>query len=178
MNRQAISKAERNLARMRAALDNLNSADSNAQIEAAWEDFVIAAGTFHKTLGEGAKQSNRSRNWFATKTRDRRTDLLLQYVHHARNAEQHGIRAIAEPASSQITMRGQGTMVTVVDTAPGEWTVVEVKGDVTFANDRARLVTVSDRNGTPFAPPISHFGQTLQGKTPVAVARLALAYFE
>jgi hypothetical protein len=177
MKRDAIVKAEGKLERMRQAVGKMKEAKEPDHIKSSWEDFIIAARTFYNALAQGAKDTNESSAWFAKKKHARKTDPLLKYIQHARNAEEHGIRQITDSASSHITLKGKGTAVTVVDTAPGTWTVTNVSGDVEFANDKVCLVPVYD-SGVRFDPPTKHLGQDLENKQPVGVAQLALNYFE
>src|SRR5688500_14927652 len=105
MEQEAIAKAESKLERMRRALNTLKQADIGPEeIEAAWEDFVMASGTFYSTLEQGAKNNKKSFAWFGQKKHDRRADPLLKYIHFARNAEEYGIERITKRASSYITV--------------------------------------------------------------------------
>jgi hypothetical protein len=177
MNRQAIVKAEEKLVRMRRAVCAMKEASEPDQIKRSWEDFIVAATTFYNALAHGAKGNNKSNAWFGKKKHARKTDPLLKYIHHARNAENHGIEQITDLASSQITLKGKGTTVTLIDAAPGKWAVANVSGDVEFANDRVCLVPVYDSD-VWYDPPTRHLGQELENKQPVGVAQSALAYFE
>jgi hypothetical protein len=119
MNRQAIVKAEEKLVRMRRAVCAMKEASEPDQIKRSWEDFIVAATTFYNALAHGAKGNNKSNAWFGKKKHAHKTDPLLKDIHHARNAENHGIEQITDLASSQITLKGKGTTVTLIDAARG-----------------------------------------------------------
>ena len=160
---------------MRNAVDTMNQAKGPEEIETAWEDFIAAAGTFFSTIEQGAKADNKG--WLDKKKHERGTDPLLSYLQQARHAEEHGIERVTGRASSAVTLKGEGSAVTLVDTAKGTWTVTEASGDVEFANDRVRLVRVYNR-GRWYDPPTHHLGKELENTSLVAVAGLGLAYFE
>jgi hypothetical protein len=91
MKPEAIRKARARLQRAQEAYDCLILPGTEETFEANWTDFLIASHTVYTSLEQGAKDNATSRQWFGSKKRERREDPLLQYVHQARNADEHGL---------------------------------------------------------------------------------------
>lgn len=62
----------------------------------AWGDFLVAANRFYSKLKDGATNDPTSAHWFARKKGERKKDALLQYLHQARNVEEHGLGVAVE----------------------------------------------------------------------------------
>ena len=73
-----------------------SSATNYADFEAAWTDFLVSTNAIYTILEVGAKGSPQSRQWFGRKKIERRNDPLLQYLHQARNADEHGMAPVAD----------------------------------------------------------------------------------
>jgi hypothetical protein len=179
MKYESVQKAKTRLERLRMATRTVKESKNPAEIEVAWEGVVMAAGSAYSILEQGAKGNGQSEGWFGRKKHERRNDELLSYVHHARNAEEHGFRRITDRTSSHITLESKGSSVKL--TSDGKnWIASDIKGDVKFANDVVLLVRVhDDRFGDWFDPPTSHLGKKLDDPvTPAVVAELTLTYVE
>jgi hypothetical protein len=178
MNTTGLTKAADRLRKMDLAVKRLEASKSSGAAAEAWEDFVLAAGSFYSILQQATKASSKEKAWFGSLKHIRKTDPLLQYIHQARNAEEHGCERIVRAASRQVTMRNKG------DTAwfrveNGTWVVEDIQGTVAFSNDTIALIPIrDDRFGDVFEPPTSHLGKTLEDRSALNVARLAHAYLE
>ena len=176
MNKQATAKAATKLERLTRSVEAMKTAESSEAIEDAWVDFLIAASTFYSTLEQGAKTNDKSKAWFGRKKHERRTDQLLRYLHHARNAEEHGIARITGRSNSKIFLKSKGAAV-MLQSDGKNWNVVSQTGDVEYPGDVVTLVRVQDiRFGDWFDPPEQHLGQNLNDTSPPAIAELGAAY--
>ena len=95
MKTEAVEAARRRLQRATRAATELKSAKSFDEAEDAWIDFLVASAAVFSKLEQGSKESELSRDWFATVKHERKTDLLLNYLHRARNTDQHGITPVS-----------------------------------------------------------------------------------
>lgn len=77
-----------------SALTQFKAAKSYRDAEAAWTDFLIACGSFFSKLQEGAKGANASEYWYGLKKHQRKSDPILNYLHKARNSDEHGIEYV------------------------------------------------------------------------------------
>lgn len=187
MKREAIEKARARFARARLALDRLNQKDGFGGFEAHWTDFLLASNAIYTALEQGSKSSPQSRQWFGLKKKERGGDPLLQYLHHARNADEHGLERMVDrreqtldidfklgyrPKSGWLKMK-DGTMFELPP-AP------ENADGMILSVLHFALAPVRDsRFGNVFYPPTVHFGKPLEdGGNPLTVARLALEYQE
>ena len=156
------------------------------QFSHAWSAFLTSTNRIYTKLLMGARPNAKSRQWAGNKKQERKNDPLLQYLHQARNSDEHGIAPVAEliPGSFGIgTAPGHGAVVIksivmkngilTVDAHPPEAL------QLTLTPPQARLARVfDDRNNIWYEPPSQHLGQPVTGTDPVKVAQLALNYFE
>jgi hypothetical protein len=149
-----------------------------------WSNFLSAANSVYEALKKGKKGSQQSEVWFAQKRRERRVDELLNYLHHARNASEHGLYAVLEKGPEP---RGEDVFKGCGEKWDSEWTdegyvalLTEPDGTTRraqFTPPDYRLIRVyDDRSDTWFAPPTEHLGKPLQSTTPLAVGKLWLDY--
>jgi hypothetical protein len=178
MRPQAISKARARFTRAEEALAKIQQSDGFRHFEAAWTDFLLASNAIYTSLEQGAKSSPQSRQWFGRKKIERREDPVLQYVHQARNADEHGLDRVYSERREELA-EISGPAVTVELEAPDGRTVAKdlPAGRNTVYLRSVRLVPVTDtRFGTTYQPPLEHLGKTLTHAHPSAIARLVLDY--
>jgi hypothetical protein len=89
MDRRAAERARSEYDRAVQSIDALESCNTPADVKTYWSAFLAAAGRVYSELQQGAKVSASSKNWFGTKVSQRRSNPLLQYLWHARNADEH-----------------------------------------------------------------------------------------
>ncbi len=186
MKAEAITKARSRLTRAKEAIAVLHTPEGQDRFEADWTDFLLASNTVYTVLEQGAKATPQSRQWFGRKKLERRRDPLLQYLHQARNADEHGLEATYDctnqtldvtfppghaPKTTTIKL-DDGTEITADVPANSEGMLIEVR--------LFHLVTVRDsRYGTAYDPPAEHLGLPLEhGTNPLFVADLALDYLD
>jgi hypothetical protein len=183
MDKSAVAASNVSLAKATASIEAMRNAKTFQEFEAAWSDFLLAAGRVFSKLEQGAKVSGPSKDWFGRRKHTRRTDPLLSYIHHARNADEHGIERITElrPGSVAIGSTGATSIKTLTIETNKEGTTKiegETSGDplrITVTPSAARLTTVFDR-GDKYEPPTEHLGAPISDPSPLVVAELALAY--
>lgn len=167
MKSKAIERAKDRLNRASQAVEALDNANGFEQVSAAWYDFLLASDAIYEQLRAGSSRSDRSRGWFNNKAGQRKADPLLNYLHHARNAEYHGIEDVVE----------KHTQTANVVSSSGV-NVLSSKGQNVICNRTVlRLTGVDDRNGNSYPPPSSHNGNPVSDQRPHAIAQLALQYF-
>jgi hypothetical protein len=87
MDKKALAAAWKEYKRAVGSANVIKSAHEFAKIEDAWAAFLVAADRVYTKLEQGSKISDNSKSWWGKKVHERRTDRLLCYVWHARNAE-------------------------------------------------------------------------------------------
>src|SRR5262249_41256727 len=153
---QAIKEARAGVAKAEASLAAMRGAKSYAEFRAGWSDFLLAGGRVYTKLEQGAKSNNKSAAWFGKQKHERRTDPLLSYIWHARNADEHGLAEITEhtPGGIGIGSTGQ-THIKSMAISGRKITHLDATGSplvVTITPDRVRLMQVIDR-GVAYNPP-------------------------
>jgi hypothetical protein len=106
MDKKAVDAARVEFNRATDSIDALGASNSFEEIQTHWTAFLTAAGRVFTKLEQGSKA--KSANWFGTKIHQRRTDPLLCYIWHARNADEHTLQ--------QITQQHPGSIVGVTPT--------------------------------------------------------------
>jgi hypothetical protein len=97
----ALQQAELALGQVKSAVEAMGAATKLTETELAWSNLLTAAQRVYSKLEQGAKGDAESYHWWGETRHARRTDILLRYTHHARNADLHGLEPITdrEPAS-------------------------------------------------------------------------------
>ena len=179
MNQKAINQATDRLKKATAAGDRLISARSYQDFESAWSDFLLAASGVYSKLEQGSKGHGPSEAWFGRRKHERKGDPLLSYLHHARNADEHGIEPISKFDEGSWAIGGGGHYQLDAKT---DLKVTHISGPpptLTIQPSRVTLVRIKDtRFGDYFDPPTEHLKIPLDDQSPVAVARLALKYLD
>src|SRR5690554_4837888 len=96
MKRPAVEKARARLSRASESLSLIEASDSYESFQSAWTDLLIHLNSVYSILEQGSRGNGKSEAWFGRKKNERRTDPLLQYVHQARNSDEHGIEPITK----------------------------------------------------------------------------------
>ena len=143
----------------------------------AWETFLSASGTFYSALEQGSKASKKSKHWFDLEKHKRRTDPLLKYLHHARNAEEHGLRGITKITNSNVLLKPGASAE--VSSDGKQLYVRAIEGEVEFPGDRIAIIRVhNDKFNNHCDPPDTHLEKNIDDRSPKGVATLAIIYFE
>lgn len=84
------------------AVKDISSAKNLAQMESAWIAFLNSTGTMYNKLEAGSKGFCKTEPWFGRKSKDLKDSQELNYIHHARNADEHGIIELGEFSTTAI----------------------------------------------------------------------------
>jgi hypothetical protein len=125
-------------------------------------DFLIAANRIFSKLEQGSKTNGQSKAWFGRKRHERRTNPLLRYIHHARNADEHGLAKVTDRTASGLALGvGPGMWRFDGTTGPGGGLQITAMGGqvpglskfVEIIPSKVRLIKVFDC-GDPYDPPL------------------------
>jgi hypothetical protein len=182
MERAAVEKAKARLQKAKHCIARIKQSKNYADYESAWVDLLIALNTVHCALEQGAKSSPQSRQWYGGKKQIRTKDPLLNYLHQARNADEHGIEPIAEHRAKRLGIRPTGVthIKSLMLTEDGK-VHIDAEGDPLHIKviTHVVLIPVFDRRfNTRYDPPTSHLGAALPNDTPLTVGRAGIAYHE
>lgn len=191
MLKRAVDRAVDNLESARTDLKGFSAKSSYRTARDSWCNILVKSHRIFTLLEQGAKVTDASKNWFGRHKHTRRTDPLLQYVHHARNADEHGIEAVTQFAQAKIELvAGETTRGTIENVTnfggslrgtfrPGVGASSDLKDltELRIYPDRPVLIPVVDR-GMTYLPPVEHLGQALPDAHPHVVAKLMLTYLE
>lgn len=186
MDKLAITRSEDSLEKAKAALQRIEAARSFKEFESAWSDFLMSTGRIFTQLELGSKSNPKSFGWFSKKKGERRSDPLIYYMWHARNADEHGLEPVTTRESGSISIRGDfigsGTIKTGPNKDETSLMITPVEGgrlpQIMWKGPRAKLSLVKDRNNSPINIPKEHIGAPLEDNSPLAVAHLYVAYIE
>ena len=175
MRKIAIVQTRGKLALVQAAVEALDKPASERAAYQSWIDFLHAVTQFYSKLEQGAKSSAKSIGWFGQKKHERRTDNLLKYLLHARNADEHGLDPLMQLTAPILRMEPEGYNVPS-DRIGKELAIRGLPGRtlVTTLPTSTQLVDVKDRSGHIIPWPTNHKGQVFEINTVPAIARLAL----
>ena len=109
MNRKAVEAARIEFNRARdniEALASLGPATDFEEIQTRWAAFLSAADRMFNKLKEGAQASPQSKRWYGTKVHQRRTNPMLCYLLHARNADEHTLEVVTQKSARLYSRSG------------------------------------------------------------------------
>lgn len=186
MHPDAIKHAKLRVQKVKTALAQMEAAQNFDTFEAAWTDFLQAANTVYTKLEEGSHSDGKSKAWYGRMKHERRKDELLNYLHHARNSDEHTIAAVTaresgailipDNTSAVIRTDEHGNMDISYSMLPG----YEPKPPE-FRRPHVRLLRVQSLQKDWFEPPTSHKGAKLTSRPDdrvLDVARKGLTYLE
>ncbi len=182
MKPEAIAQARERLKKAETAVTRLKDARNFDAAESAWLDFLLAASSIYSKLEKGAKSGGKSEAWFGRMKHERKNDELLSYIHHARNADEHGIEQITARNPGYFAIKGD--VILNGGIGPGQTLRVqpinatpEKPFSIEWQNPHLKLVPVTDdRFGDTFQPPTRHKGKALPNDSLGTVASLGLDY--
>ncbi|MCW2388435.1 hypothetical protein M2333_001481 [Sphingobium sp. B11D3B] len=178
MNENGLAQAQERFERMENAVEIIVSDAPLKQRETAWLDLVSAFGRVYSKLEQAAKDSSEAAKWFQAKKMERRTDPLLQYMHHARNADEH---TLISPAGGvdvavQATVSGEGGTLGIGYGPNGRpFLICEGMAHPKIYEHEVLLNAAIDR-GVTYRPPETHLGKEIEDYTPREVAPLVVTY--
>jgi len=123
-------------------------------VSRSWTTFLLHANRVFSKLEQGSK-GGACAHWYGQIKRQRRQDSLLSYVHHARNAGEHGNLAISV---HDVIISGFQPRVALTFTQQSLATGGPSSG-ITFVPPFIRLLPVVDRS-VRYEPPVEHLGRT------------------
>jgi hypothetical protein len=180
MLQAALFQAQQRLERARAAVARLENFDSHVGAEAAWSDFLLAANGIYAKLEQGAKGCPKSYAWFGERRAERRNDELLQYLHQARNADEHGLGGTTLARAEFKVLEGKVRQIGVQlghDREPKY--VIDAEVGARVGITKFQTVKAVKSRGETFMPPKQHLNQKLGDEpTTFELASLALKYLE
>lgn len=97
-----VAQANARLRKARRAFADIRHARSYIDVWSGWSDFLIASAGIYTKLGRHADAAKWTPGWFSAKLLERKTARLLQYVHQARNQDEHGIHHVTIPYPSEV----------------------------------------------------------------------------
>ena len=180
----AIERSKERLRRARNSIASYNRATNFDEAHDAWTNFLVAASGIYAKLEQGSKGNNKSTDWFNKKKNERKNDPMLQYLHQARNADEHG--GLSRVARNDLaegfnkTLKFNERLPVMVQSLSGDGKTPEGQPmEAVIAGPSARLVEVTNF-GRMYAPPAEHLGKPLPYGLafPDAVMQAAIVYLE
>lgn len=205
MDSRAVEKAKSRLRIAKHALGDLKTSKTFGEFSDHWYVFLTSTKNICTVLEQGSKTSPQSKQWFGSKKQIRKADSLLQYLYEARNDDEHGLGSSVDllPEKHEIGVSGDGYSNSMVlnggpfkdvfisgcETAivfegcapPPDLRVTSLDGRPVRAMRTPAtifLTEVTARDGRAYAPPSIHLSQEISDNSPIAVANLAILYFE
>jgi len=183
IKREALRQAWDNFRKAKNASDALVQANTAAQIEQAWQDFLMAAGTIFNKLNAGTRKSQRGCTWYSTVGTDRQKDELLQYLKVARNSLEHGAVRIVKPHDASVRVDDGGVMFSGSTDSNGHLSIGVhyrhgANSELKIEPPCVELIPVTDKGGQTVPVPTMHFGKRILQPTPQDIAALAMPYLE
>lgn len=180
MDSAAFARAKLECETAQTKLSAMRTAPDIKTLAALWSEFLTSAQRCFTKLRK-ATEAGPSKGWMDQVVHTRNQDELLSYILHARNADEHGIKAITEEKDATFSLRPKvGTDLHIKSFAitGGQILIDRETADkvvMEFTPRTIRLAPVTDR-GRTYDPPRTHLGQPVDNPDPITVAELASSY--
>lgn len=170
---KALSAAEQ-------AFTEMQSAHSLEELEEAWKDFLHRLDRFWNKAEAHFSKSPKWAGWAGAYIVARKKDELLCYLTQARNVEEHQIEPITDFLAPALEIKPVGHHPVLIDELKFDRKGMIFRSSspvhVSFRPGHTRLLPVTNR-GRTYPAPRTHLGQSLDGKSVVELALLALRYY-
>jgi hypothetical protein len=175
--------AKRELAATKRALESMRTAKTLDDLEAAWRSFLQNANKVWTKLELVCKAPSKAQPWFGGHLRARKKDMLLRYLHHARNSDEHTLTEIVSKQPGGIGIRGapgtSGVHIKSMTIKGGPQGMhIDYEGspiEIVQIAPHVQLERVFDR-GDWYNPPTQHLDKPLGKTDPIGVAALGYEY--
>jgi hypothetical protein len=142
MKKNAIEKAKKWMKNASVHFHALAQPRNFEEFEPAWSQFLVAINRAFTALDLGAKDDAKTQTWWSKKKHEWKSDPLLQFLHQARNTDEHGLQSIASSVGPKLYRN-------------------DAKLTVTIRGPRPSVVTITNKWGDVFPPPKEHLGKPL-----------------
>jgi hypothetical protein len=166
MDATHLARAQTELNRAHQSLDELGAKRHPEEIAYHWASFLVSFERIFTRLQAAA--GGRGDAWFGKVEQYRKADPLLSYLLHARNADEHGLKAVVERRPGFIR-EVAAELVNPNDPRAGVRVTLERQ------DPHVALIDVTDR-GIVYPVPTSFRGQTISAAHPLNVGLLGLSY--
>jgi hypothetical protein len=183
MDGMALEAAKEKLQHAREKVAAMTAATDIRMLARLWEEFLTLQQQVFLRLKK-AFEHGHSKLWSDTVINDQRSDEMLRYLKHARNADEHGIHKITETNTGGLGIRPrQGDTLhvnrMVLDTR-GPTPVIAMDQEtasnalIVFIPASVKVIAVRDR-GVNYDPPTSHLGNPIVSSV-ISMAALTVSY--
>jgi hypothetical protein len=185
MNEKALEAAKEKLQHAREKVSAMTAATDIRILARLWEEFLTLQQQVFLRLSKAFERGH-SKSWSDAVINEKRSDDMLRYVMHARNADEHGINSISEANMGKVTINPRQGMTLsvnrmVVDTR-GPTPIIAMDPEtaanatITFIPASVKVLPVRDR-GVDYNPPTSHLGDPIIS-SPISIAEMTISYLE
>ncbi len=172
MDDRLLSRATEEFNFAKEALLKMKDERSPRKAKRYWSDFLNHMQRAYNRLG-GAAKDGRARGWYQRLQAQRSADPLMQYLHQARHADEHGIEEVSDEFFGSIEI-GSGSYVESFSVDNRRVTSSKVSGNVKITL-KHELVPVKNR-GVTYPIPDAHLGKEMDLRDPIHAGKLALDY--
>jgi hypothetical protein len=177
---KGVGPARKELRVAHAALERMKRASTFTEFEAAWQDALTRIERAWNKM-RGAFADSAYEPWRGNHASLRKTDPLLRYVSHARDAEEHTVADTLSHEPGTIAINPASGHSLHIDELAMAGGVMSLKSPqaikVTIQPGRASLLPATTR-GVTYQPPTEHCGRPLERTDPVYIAERAIEYYE
>ena len=178
----SLDAAKKELESARRALDLMKSAKSFELFDEEWRDFLNCLEKLWNKTERGCQHvKNKFQPWQGKYTNLRRKDMLLRYLKHARDADNHSIQEVAEIKPGHRAMNfvnPRGGYIKKMEIRNGA--IAHYEGDPMIVTEHPPTIeAVKVKNsGKWYNPPNSHLEEKVISNHPIILAELGLIFYE
>jgi len=185
MENNNFKKAESEIIKAESALSNLikfGGVDFFEKYEEAWEYFLNRIQRFRNKLYQSGKKLKGFIQWYQNHEKERKNDELLNYLFHARNADEHTLQPSLSDFKGDVKIefsiksRFYGKPL-IKDSRGNSYIPVGEEIQFFFIEPSRKLLPVVD-SGVKYDAPSKHLGVNLNNNDPVEISKNGLDYYK
>ena len=185
MDQKAFAAAKEKLQIAKTKYEAMQTATDLPHLAQLWSEFLTEQHRVFLRLRK-ATERNSSKGWCDAMIAEQRTDDLLKYCLHARNAHEHGIEKITNSTPSALEIGSKTSSFFIKEmTIKNVSNVIHIASDpetyqnmiLSWSPGSVNFIPVSDR-GQTYYPPAKHLDKTIECNTPISAAHNAVLYLE
>ncbi len=181
---QHSDKPFEELALAQQSVEQMKKAKGTREFEVAWKLFLqYLEKTWNKADAHFVQSPNWN-NWSGHYVRARKKDSLLSYLKQARDSDQHGITDITKKVAGRMSMRpvapgGDFYLQELSFDERGNISRLEPGSPMILRVVKPKMALIPfHHRGVDYPVPTTHLGEVIKTEDPIAIAELAIAYYE
>lgn len=176
MDSKAINSAEKAYLRCLESYERCHKAVFLDEILSCWEDFCQQSWKIFEKLHQGSRKNPKSKSAMDRVKGYRKKDELLNYIHHCRNCDNHGLEELIGGDPREYMIPAGGSVTVSENRNTGETHFKNNSNEPSSISIRRIMVVgkIANQYGDEFPPPTFHNDIPIWDHRPISLMTMSL----